>query len=792
MMARYASCCVLTAICGAAGTEAGETPAASDIAASALPVSGAGSDGSGLSETGSLAASVVQLVLNGDALPDPVIIAESENEVLLPEALLSQSRIRQASDARLIDGRRYIPASALGAQAVELDRRTNTLRIDCSADCFHETVIPVRMDNRPELSPVRTGGFLNYDIFAEGGDIDHRSGALLEAGLFSSAGSGVVDFACTRQHSETDCVRLDATWTIDRPSTATRLEIGDTVTGAGRWEAPARFGGIRLGTDFSLTPDFITFPTPSISGDATLPGVVDVMVDGSQNYSTDVPAGPFTLTDLPVVTGAGSAELVLTDVLGRQSIVTADYYTAPQLLRSGLSDWSLEAGFLRNAFGQDSSHYDEGFIAAGYARGISDQFTFQARSSVSEALQSAGVSGTASRQGFGVVQASAAVSQSNGRSGNLVDFSHEWRSAAFSVGSSVRYMTPEYRQFGQSRSPPRTTARTYASFSDDRIGSISLSWSLRDERERDDFSTFGLRYTRPVGAMSLNLSAIRLAGQNDATIAALSLTMPLGGGVSSSMGADYRNRMLDGDIRIRKSAPPAGGLGYSAQASSGTHQRMEAGIDYRTRIGDAAGIVSQVENRTAGRMTLRGGAAIVDGSWVVAPSITNSLAVVTVGDQPGVQVFQDRQLVGRTDKQGQIVLTRLRPFERNVLSFDPRDVSLDRSFGLTQAIVVPGLRTGHRVEFDVGRSSDVLAYIVTPDGAPISSRGKIANPDTGEAYPIGKDGRVFIEGARQVTRLQFVRNKVICEARIVLGDTPVFAPYRDTGTIPCLPTGRLR
>lgn len=292
--------------------------------------------------------------------------------------------------------------------------------------------------------------------------------------------------------------------------------------------------------------------------------------------------------------------------------------------------------------------------------------------------------------------------------------------------------------------------------------------------------------------MSLNLSAMRLAGQKDATIAAVSLTMPLGSGVSSSMGADYRNRRLGGDIRIRKSAPPAGGLGYAAQASSGTHERMEAGIDYRTRIGDAAGIVSQVENRTAGRLTLRGGAAIVGGSWVVAPSITNSLAVVTVGDQPGVQVFQDRQLVGRTDKQGRIVLTRLRPFERNVLSFDPRDVSLDRSFGLTEAIVVPGLRTGHRIEFDVGRSSDVLAYIVTPDGAPISSSGKIANPDTGETYPIGQDGRVYIEGARQVTRLRFIRNKVICEARIVLGDTPTFTPYRDAGTIPCLPTGRLR
>lgn len=788
MRVAFASCCLLMAMLGAGTASARDEPE-HNLASGPLPSSPRPQRGPDPAEP---VASVVQIILNGERLPTPVVIAANAEDIYLPLELLSERRIEGAHNFRTIDGRKFVSASTLGPTSIDLDTTHDTLSIDCTADCFRRTLVSARPAERPEPSPVATGAFLNYDLFTQGGDTERRAGALLETGVFSSAGTGVANIACTHWRSEDDCVRLDTTWTIDRPSSATRLEIGDTTTGAGSWEAPARFGGIRWGTDFSLTPDFITFPTPSISGDATLPGVVDVIVDDTQRYSTNLPAGPFTLTDLPVVTGAGSTQLVMTDVLGRQSVVTADYYTAPQLLKPGLKDWSFEAGFLRKDFGLSSNRYDEGFVAAGYARGISDTLTFSARSEISTDHRSAGASGTILNPALGVFQASTAMSESDSGTGGLVDLRHEWRSATFSLGSSVSYTTDAFRQFGQARAPARMTARTFASYTDDRLGAVSMSWTHRDERIQDDFSTFGFRYTRPVGPMSLSVSTIHLTGADDKTIAAISFTMPLGGGASSSAGVDYRDGLVGGDLRFRRSVAPAGGLGYSALASTGTIDRYEAGLDYRTRIGDAAAVLSRIDSRTAGRLTLRGGAAIVDGTWVAAPSITNSLAVVTVGDQPGVQVFQDRQPVGRTDRNGQIVLTRLRPFERNVLSFEPGDVSLDVALGMTKAVVVPGLRTGHRVDFGVSRQRSVLAYIVDTDGAPISSEGEVADAHTGETYPVGQGGRVYLADARPVTRLRFVRNKVICEARIELARMPSAGPYEDAGDIACVPTGSLR
>ena len=68
---------------------------------------------------------------------------------------------------------------------------------------------------------------------------------------------------------------------------------------------------------------------------------------------TQVPAGPFTLDNVPVISGAGDARVVVRDALGRESIVTSSFYVAGGLLRPGLTDWNVGAGKLRDDLGGD-------------------------------------------------------------------------------------------------------------------------------------------------------------------------------------------------------------------------------------------------------------------------------------------------------------------------------------------------------------------------------------------------------------------------------------------------------
>lgn len=786
MRVTLAGCCLLSAVLGA-----GTASALDDAAPTPLPGATNSPPPGNPAET-LPALSVVVVELNGQRLDHPIFVATLADELFLPRDLIDDRRLEQSTQTQEIGGRQFVSASALNAEQISFDRREGLIRIRCTAGCFSETLVSAMPGNDVELSPVAPGVFLNYDIFAQAGDLRDRAGALMEMGYFSGNGTGTANIACTGGDIDGRCVRLDTAWTVDTPASARRLSIGDTVTGAAGWGTPVRFGGIRLGTDFSLRPDEITFPTPSISSEAALPGLVDVIINDAERFSTDVPAGPFTLSDLPVITGAGTAQLVMTDVLGRESVVTADYYAAPQLLRPDLEQWSLEAGFLRQDYGLRSNEYGDGFLAAAYARGLTDRFTLGGRSELAADQQSAGISGAFLNPEAGVFQASAAMSTGDRGTGSFFDLRHEWKSPSFSLGSSVSYATEQYRQFGRERETPRLTARTFASYSDDRLGVVSFSWTHRDERDVDDFSTLGLRYTQTIGPVSLNVSALRFLGANDTTVAALSLSIPLGGGANSNMGVDYRNGKVGGDLRYQRNAPSTGGVGYYGRVAVDGYERYEAGTDVRTRFGDASAAFSQVDGRSAGRMSLRGGAALVAGTWVAAPSITDSIAVVSVGDEPGVHVYQDRQPMGVTDKHGRIVLTRLRPFERNTISFDPRDVSLNRTFDTTETIVVPGLRTGHQVKFANSETRGVIAYIVDTDGVPISGDGRIANVRSGEVYPIGQDGRVYIADAGAVTRLKFVRNRVICEAEIRLAPTGSDAPYEDAGRVECLPLTSLR
>jgi len=81
---------------------------------------------------------------------------------------------------------------------------------------------------------------------------------------------------------------------------------------------------------------------------------------------------------VPVVGNGGQARVVIRDASGRISETTTSFYTAPLLLRQGLLDFSLEAGFPRRNFGTYSFDYQTDIAASGSARyGWSDNLTLE-------------------------------------------------------------------------------------------------------------------------------------------------------------------------------------------------------------------------------------------------------------------------------------------------------------------------------------------------------------------------------------------------------------------------------
>jgi outer membrane usher protein len=228
-----------------------------------------------------------------------------------------------------------------------------------------------------------------------------------------------------------------------------------------------------------------------------------------------------------------------------------------------------------------------------------------------------------------------------------------------------------------------------------------------------------------------------------------------------------------------------GGTGYQARASTGNVDRLEAGATARMSFGDVSADFSSVDSEDAVRVSARGGVAAVEGAWIPAPTIGGGVVVVSVGREPGVRVYHDRQLVGVTDSEGKVIVPGLRSFERNAISFETEDLPLSVGFDQSELIVTPGYRTGHKVAFNVTRPVSLIARIINAEGQPLPAGASLINADTGETYPIGSDGAVFIPDAAAIVHLSFRAAFARCDAVVAAPGGRPETPIWDAGQVVC-------
>jgi len=132
--------------------------------------------------------------------------------------------------------------------------------------------------------------------------------------------------------------------------------------------------------------------------------VNDVRI-GNQN----VPAGPFSITNIPTITGAGDLNLVVRDAFGQQRVISQPFYIAQQLLQPGLTEFSISAGAERLNYGIRNFDYGQGY-ASGYLRaGLTRNLTAEARAEFDRDNATAGVGADLLVGQLGVVSAGAAL-----------------------------------------------------------------------------------------------------------------------------------------------------------------------------------------------------------------------------------------------------------------------------------------------------------------------------------------------------------------------------------------------
>jgi outer membrane usher protein len=271
------------------------------------------------------------------------------------------------------------------------------------------------------------GASINFDAFGATSQYSSANQRLnfggaslsLDGRAFSPYGtllqSGVIG---TTAFNQSSALRLDTTWEYLDDKTLTAARAGDAVTSGLPWTRPIRIGGIQVAHDFGLRPDLVTIAAPTASGTAALPSSVDVYVNNYKIYTQEVDPGPFRIDGLPTISGSGSTSVVLHDVTGKEITQTLPFFVSSRLLKGGLMDYSVEAGYARTFYGIDSFSYDKNPIGSASLRAaFNDQVTFEGHAEGGDGLVNGGAGFVLNALDRGVVQGAVAGSHYSGGSG---------------------------------------------------------------------------------------------------------------------------------------------------------------------------------------------------------------------------------------------------------------------------------------------------------------------------------------------------------------------------------------
>ena len=520
-------------------------------------------------------------------------------------------------------------------------------------------------------------------------------------------------------------------------------------------------------------------PLPSFSGSAAVPSTVDVYVNNLRTFSHALGAGPYSLSNIPAVSGSGVASIMLTDSAGRQTRTTLPFYTSARLLAPGMTDFSAEAGYPRVGFGAALDAYlNKAVASASLRRGIFDGLTVEAHAEGGAGIVNGGAGINAVTGSFGLASIAGSASWHKEETGFQIFASYETAilglklnaasQRTFGVYEDLASITASYPEDGGTRrglsglfyispyelGPLLASARPPKAVDRISIGlpvpfdqsSVSASFIRTEDGEGRKSHVLTGSWSRTfAGAGTLVATGFADVADRGQRGAFLSWSMPLGASASATAAMA---RGLNATTRVLEAVKPleqeVGSYGWRARANDGKSTEVGAAGSYRSSFGKVE--IAAAQNRVGLRTTFEadGAIATLGGDLFLTNRIDDAFAVVETG-MPGLEVHHQNRLVGHTTSSGRLLIPGLRAYEKNQIAIDLRGAPLDAEAEHTTDVVVPADRSGVRVKMAVRTETRSAVVVVSlPDGRfiPVGSEGQLVG---GDSFVVGYDGRAFVK-----------------------------------------------
>lgn len=728
---------------------------------------------------------MLELVVNQNARGDIVPVERKNGDFWLRSGDLQRAGI----PAEKLQGEQ-IDVNQLADMKVEYDERRQRLLLTVPPAWLPGQVIG--KDQRGPRYPGRAsnGALLNYDFYATRTDnAGSRLSSWNELRVFGPSGQFSTNGVYTQQleggvsGQQEGYIRYDTWFSNEDENDAISWRAGDLVTDALSWSNSVRLGGVQIARDFSVRPDLVTYPLPAFSGQAAVPSSVDLFINGYRSTQANVQPGPWSLTNVPFVNGAGDAVITTTDAVGRQVTTTLPFYVSSSLLRQGLSDYSFSAGAIRENYGLENFDYGAAAASGSYRYGLTDWLTLESHAEGSDSVATGGAGGLVKLGSWGVVNGALAQSQMEGKPGTQYSWGYQYNNSWFSLGTQHVLRTADYGNLAlvgsrgdsanTSYSLARRSAQYTASVSLNQYGSLGLAYFDIAGGSGDRTRLWNLSWSKNLwGNSSLYISASRDQEQGDWS-GAISLVIPFGEQSSASVSYE-RDQQGNNNQRlyVSRAMPTDGGFSYDAAwanqgGNSGDYR--QASLRYRNnKIDTSAGFYGDNDNTTQWA-DFTGSVVLMDNSVFAANDINDAFVVVKT-DYPDVTVRYENQSMGRTDKQGYLLVPSISSYYGAKYDIDTLDLPADRTAPKVEQRFAVKRKSGYLLNFPVERLRAASVILHDSDGQPLPVSSQVLRRDRATEY-VGWDGLVWMEDLRASNPMRVVTpDGRQCETTLAIAD----------------------
>ncbi|ENP3038027.1 fimbrial biogenesis outer membrane usher protein [Salmonella enterica] len=547
-----------------------------------------------------------------------------------------------------------------------------------------------------------------------------------------------------------------------------KVLFGESSTGADIFNS-IPFSGIKLATSDSMIPYFDRTSVPAIRGVANSVAQVEVRQNGYLIYSTEVPAGPFTLTDVPASQGQ-ALDVTVMENNGTTQQFSIPYDMPAISMKAGNISYEITLGKFRpysetareDSFGngtliygfndfftgytgfQTSSHYWSGAVGMGFnlnslgAISIDEiyartEYGDKSSGSALRARYSKNISGTGTSftlasyryasEGYKTfADAMETWNQNKSYQNRKYDTSISMRQELFGYGS-LDLMLSQTLYWQKER---ETYASVNYSGSLYRGISFSTGWNRTlnstNDRKEDVFST---SISIPFNIFSMNASSTRInyqvISERDRSIS----------NYVNLNGMTYDNRL-------------AWNVAQSTNNKQHNNNRSNVNASLKNSFGTVTGMYNYSPLSTQYGGGINGSFIVHGGGITLGPFINGAAALVDTDGAEGIKVTNRAGI--KTDDKGYAIVTPLNTYRKNDISVKQAGLKKNTDIAQTISSVIPTDNALVKASFKNYTGKKAIFSINGVGSSNIPFGATVMSDHSSSMGVMDEDGNVYLSG----------------------------------------------